>query len=337
MIIIRYLNFKNFNIFFSGICLLFAQYCYSAHFNDAKTSYIFAPGLHSYETQLARYTPQFTAITGEEVSSPKGIHAINQPVTICKFPEIKLQSTKKMFLNPIDWITSAIMTLRNVKCGVQITDSKLGSKYKINGHASDISKINLGQEADIKALTETYNKHIALYPNTDIILFGTSRGAATTFNAMAQKAFPQIKMIVLEGIFDSISHLLRHKYKTTHNFVQAIIARFTSYKPEGISPQSLVTNYPKDLPTLIVSSKKDELVPYCCTEKLYAALKDAGYSKVHFLILENAGHAGYSCDNQQDKDLYESVLHAFYKHYNQSHDQELAQAGALVWQKILAC
>lgn len=332
----KYYLFKNIEFKIALICLLLSNYCYSAKFNDHNTSYIFAPGLNAYETQLAKYTPKFTAITGEKVSSKIGIHVINQPVTICKFPEIKLQSTKKSFLNPIEWISSTIMKIRNSKFGIKITGVKPEDEHTIEGHASDITKINLAQEADINALTETYNKHITQYPDSDVSLFGTSRGAATTFDAIAKNKFPQVKTVVLEGIFDSIPHLLRHKFKLTYNVVKSIISKITSYKPNGICPYSCINEYPKDLPTLIISSKKDELVPYCCSKKLYNKLKKAGYSKVHFLVLENSSHSGYSCDDQKDKEMYESVLHAFYKHYNQAHDPELAKAGEPAWQKILA-
>lgn len=331
----KHLVLKNINFKLILISLLLAHYSYSANFNDHKTSYIFAPGLNAYETQLVKYIPKFTATTREEVSSKIGIHIINQPVTICKFPEIKLQSTKNSFLNPIDWITSTIMKIRNSKFSVKITGIKPECEHTIDAHASDITKINLAQEADINALIETYNKHIAQYPDTDITLFGTSRGAATTFSAIAKNKFPQVKTVVIEGIFDSIPHLLRHKFKLTYNVMKSIISKFTSYKPDGICPYACINEYPKDLPTLIISSKKDELVPYCCTKKLYNKLKKAGYSKVHFLILENSSHAGYSCDNQHDKELYETVLHAFYKHYNQAHDPELAKVGQAAWQMII--
>jgi len=325
---------KNSDFLLTLICLSLSNYCYTAQFTRQKASYLFAPGLTSYETQIARYIPEYTAITGEKISCKNGIHAINEPITICKFPEIKLQSTKNRFKNPVDWTISKLMILRNILCGVEITNTNPDAKYTINGHTAAISKINLAQEADIEALSKSYNKHITEYPDSDVTGFATSRGAATTFSAIAQNKLPLVKIVILEGIFDSIPHLLKHKFKLTYKMVRSIITKVTSYKNNGISPDQSVSTYPKDLPTLLVSSKKDEVVPHCCTKSLYRKLKDRG-CKVHFLVLENAGHSGYSTHNQQDKDLYEQVLHAFYKHYDQAHDPRLAELGSAAWQKIL--
>lgn len=141
----KYFYIKSIKHFFIIVSLASIHYAYSAHFSDHKTSYLFAPGLHSYETQLAKYLPTFTAITGEKISATNGIHVINQPATICKFPEIKLLSTKELFLHPIDVITSSLIRARNHRYGVQIISHEDKTDYEINGHASDLSKINFGQ------------------------------------------------------------------------------------------------------------------------------------------------------------------------------------------------
>jgi len=58
-------------------------------------SYVYAPGMSSTETQLARYCPDFIAATNERVTCSRGIETIQAQVKCCTFAEVNLQSNQE--------------------------------------------------------------------------------------------------------------------------------------------------------------------------------------------------------------------------------------------------
>lgn len=304
--------------------------------NQTGISYIFAPGLTSYETQLARYLPEFKSFTGEKVSCSKGIHAIGDSVTTCRFSEIKLKNTKSYFKNPLDFITSFFIGLRDRKFPTQVKKDAHEIEYTLNSPAINFFNINLGQNTDIEMLKNTYQQHLEKFPNQKVILYGTSRGAATVFNFMAKYRPAEVIAIVLEGIYDEVDHLLKETCGYFNGIAHSFIRLFTAYEANGISPIKSIKDFPKDIPILIISSKRDGTVPFPCAKNMYKQLKIAGHNNVHFLKLKNSSHDSYSFQNDKDRELYEQVIHTFYKHYNLPYDKELAEKGASKWSRILS-
>ena len=101
-----------------------------------------------------------------------------------------------------------------------------------------------------------------------------------------------------------------------------------SYKWNGPSARKYAEIITDDVPLLLVGSLRDGLVAPQCIIYLYKRLIERGHKKVHFLMLQASSHPCYMLDNIEDKELYESVVHAFYKHYNLPHNKEKAQIGA---------
>lgn len=302
--------------------------------NKNNASYIFVPGLTSYETQLARYLPEFTGITGEKISCSNGIHSVGENASTCKFSEIKLKNTKNYFKNPLDFITSFFIGLRDRKFPTQVKKDAHEIEYTLNSPAINFFNINLGQNNDIEMLKNTYQQHLEKFPNQQVVLYGTSRGAATVFNFMAKYKPAEVKAIVLEGIYDNVDHLLKETCGYFNGIAHSFIRLFTAYEANGISPIKSIKDFSKNIPVLIISSKKDEMVPFPCAKNMYKQLKIAGYDNVHFLKLKNSNHDSYSCHNDEDRKLYEEVIHAFYKHHKLPYDQELAEKGAAKWGRI---
>ncbi len=303
------------------------------NFNDTKSySYIFAPGLTSTEMQLAKYLPSFIASTGEKISSRQGIHTINLPISICKFAEIDFQNFKNKskfnIFNPAKYFYYFFNNYLNGKFSVNVKKSKrLKLANTLSSYTILVSKINIGQQEDIKCLSKTYAEHISNYKNTEVILYGASRGAAAAFNFISQFRPKYVKAVILEGIFDSIHDLLFQKVGYFNIVVENLLTLVTSYKKDGISPINNINNIPRNLPILLVTSRVDESVPCQCTINLYNALRSIGRKEVNILILDKSSHVGYICDNIQDKNNYQSVVHAFYRYYGFPHDEELAKRG----------
>ena len=201
--------------------------------------------------------------------------------------------------------------------------------------------LNFGQEADVKALSQAYDVHVKQYGNTDSILYASSRGAAAGINFLAttyhQKKHKYIKAAVLESCFDSMETLLDYIYEklvpfkstaTRNMFKKLFCAIYPEYNPDGLAPISSASAAPHDIPILLITSKKDILVPVESTQKLYYALKESRHPDIYILELNNSSHPRYMMANEDDKRTYEAVVHAFYQKYGLSHNPELAAYGA---------
>lgn len=304
--------------------------------DQERYSYIYSPGMNSTEIQLVKYLPKFIASTGEKVSCNKYIHVVQKPVSTCKFPEVILKPLDriKLFDNPFKSLFFYCRNLQYKKFNVKIRntkDSKL--KYSIATQSIDISKINIGQDADIECLNKTYKLHKEKYPELPIIMYGASRGAATTFNFIAQYQPKEVKAVVLEGVFDSVEHIIKRSFSRIEKIVTKILPKLTSYSPRGPKPIKNLSKYSYDIPTLIVTSKKDMLVPYQCSINLYCSLCNKGHKNIYLLILNNSSHPGYMYEDKQDKHDYLTVVHAFYKHHGLPHNPKLARKGNKKWLK----
>lgn len=319
-----------FNLFFLMQELFAANFTSS---NKKNCSYIFAPGLTSTEMQLAKYLPYFKASTGEIISSNSGIHTVNMPIDICKFAEINFQPLKdkeKMSIfNPSRYLYYFFNNYSSGKFSVNVEkQARLKLAKTLTSYTILVSKINIGQKQDVKCLAKTYSDHIAKFSDNNIILYGASRGAAAVFNFLAKYKPKQVKAVILEGIFDSVHNLLRQKIGFLHHLVENLLMLLTSYKKDGMAPINNVSKIPKDIPILLITSRVDESVPYHCTLNLYRALKANNHEKVYILVLNRSCHVGYICDDKEDKEIYEAVVHAFYKHFNLPYDKNLSKKGS---------
>lgn len=120
------------------------------------------------------------------------------------------------------------------------------------------------------------------------ILWGVSRGTAATFCAFAKYKYPEVKLI---------------------------------------SPLSSVESYPENVPTVCITSKKDNEVPCENTRRIAERLSDKGKNDVYLLELEESSHPSYMFDNSNDRDKYECFIHAIYEKYHLPFDFKLAEQG----------
>jgi len=302
-------------------------------------SYLYAPGMMNTELGMGRYCPEFTASTGEKVVWRSGGQVIGQPHSAVVFPEIDLRKPTYFTLNPITWLINGLrqdlapLALRFMQNNLDFTViDNPDSLLSIANYSFNFGKANLGQKNDIKTLHKAYNKHVQEHPDTGVILYGDSRGAATIFNFIALHKPTQVKAAVLDGIFDTIPHTVKHFAYTDkraceenrlYNIVRFVMG---SYKHDGINQRETAEIIADDVPLLMVISLKDGLVAPQSAFYLYNRLRDRGHQKVHLLVLKNGLHPAYML-HAEDKKIYEPVVHAFYKKYNLPHNAKLAAQG----------
>lgn len=201
---------------------------------------------------------------------------------------------------------------------------------------------SLGQSNEIIALNNAYEQVIKALAtentiNNSVILMGVSRGATTVLNFAGMYRPTQVKALIVESPFDSTRSLVKNilskiyldtiPYATTagHYLLSGI---FWQHSTCGACAIDAIDTIDKELPILLVCSEKDSVVPASSTLLLYKKLRKNGHNKVHIFIVKKSRHARIL--HGPDAQNYQSIVHAFYKKYNLSHDPLLAEKGHLL-------
>lgn len=177
---------------------------------------------------------------------------------------------------------------------------------------------SLGQENDCNRLVAVIKKYCK--DDQKCILQGVSRGASVIIPTLALNPDLPVKAIILESPFDSIDSVLDHivnklgNWNILKKYKYLIFKSIFQYHIKGLyAPIDFVNLVNKDIPILIICSISDHLVPVESSIRLYNALVKAGHTKVHIVILSKGKH-GFLLQGE-DKKIYESAVHSFYKKY----------------------
>lgn len=260
---------------------------------------IFAPGTNSYLPQMCKYTSScIDENKTVRCSKGKSLWDVNKCLCV-QFSEIYRPTDNDSW--DIQMLTMFNKLLQH---GIHYRDSLEGD---ILNYGVDLRKYNLGQEADIQAIQNTYEQSTG-----DILAFGVSRGSCALINWISIHQPDRIKALVLEGCPTSVEDIIQHSTGYLHHAYSIfgkLIPRLTSYKSQGLSAKNNLLQLPKDLPILFITSKNDWVVPWTIPWGLYTTLKENGYN-VHIIILERAGHIDYLSNNPEDTQTY---LEGYYK------------------------
>lgn len=300
------------------------------------TSYVYAPGLFGSPVIIGRYCPYYIAPTGEEIHGTRGGNVLGDgtKITAVVFPEINIDQSGGWFRRTIYPMISRKVFFSLF--GIVVKENTASSKSFFN-YVPEVTRANIGQEADIETLRKHLTEHHTKYFGTKVVMYGDSRGAATTFNLIALD-HPHVACAILEGIFDSIPHLIKHcwRWKSKHVRIEGMLHSLLKtctncYAENGPFPVDYVDKIPLHVPLLLVTSLVDEIVPYQSTMRLYCHLKEHGCTNVHLLVLKNSSHKGYMIG--RDRNVYESCVHAFYRAYGVDYDKNLAGIGQQYFEK----
>ncbi len=183
----------------------------------------------------------------------------------------------------------------------------------------------IGQADDAERLAQEVDKH-----HEPVVLAGESRGASTILNYLGSSLYMQrfrVAAAVLDSPFDKVESVIEHQLDILRlraiidpqNIEKALPYICWRYNPQGMQPiRSLETIEQKDIPTLLICSAQDTIVPPRCSFRLYTKARVLGYAKVHLLALAEGKH-GWIMQGPCG-DLYRSVVHAFYEKYQIGHD-----------------
>lgn len=213
----------------------------------------------------------------------------------------------------------------------------------------DKSKASLGQVTDITAHYERYKALESAFQQgefrakaLDVVVYGVSRGATTTFNALS--AYPvdykSVKLCVLEGPPATVSSVIKAKVgRRLGKFLYRHLGAFVFGDEHQVTREhqaiASVGKFPKHVPLVVVSSQKDEVVPHKNSLNLawgVAAhrieLIDKGeddIAPVYIIQLDEALHNDYTYGS--DGARYQNILHAIYRKHGLPHVAAYANAG----------
>jgi len=308
---------------------------------------IYVPGVLTSQTQITKYTGQkmVRASTEEDMyaiqkNNLAPLDVMPHPWIGQETPDVDLQpfSSWCSLLNPVKITGAAVSWALNWRNGVEIIPATSPSPQSVAFHAPIPSKISIGQEIDIEAI----HNNVQLWRNSEdrkpvLVLQGSSRGTAGIVCASARYQYPELGLIILEGAIDSVENVFHSWAKSIIGpglfargaayGINTLISGITAWRPDGPSPLNHLEEYPENVPTVFVTSKNDRIVPPENTRNIANKLAERGKNDVWLLELEHSDHRNYTYHNAEDRDKYESFLHAIYRRYDLEHQPHLADRG----------
>ena len=311
--------------------------------NDCQT--IFYPGMSCSQSQAAKYMGQrgFISTTNEHVKCTASTIDVIHKIYPTKINEVEFNKSYCSLLNPITSAYAILSYFSNWKNGISVMPLKHSNKPSLGTvkyHTVNYDKISIGQKNDITSHFENFNKwNLDSTASSFAILYGVSRGAATTFNALTCNEYDtsKIKLVILEGCPDNINELLQYRYgDTLGKFAgKFVLPNITSYNPDYPSPSDRIANFPANVPVIFISSKADHQVPLKFTKKIAEDLSKRKKNDVYFLELEQSSHPNYMFDDKKDARDYQTMIHAAYKKYDLAHIPALAEQGEELLERSL--
>lgn len=299
--------------------------------HENTTKYLLAPGFCMSERNAAYYCDHYHAKSGEVILSKSSMEVLPSSCSSFNFPEVCL--TEKS-VSIISRLLSRVQQLALCIHDWLRETAVQGSydQHTVARHWINIESIDLGQEKDVAILSSEYDQ---LENTNSIVLYGISRGAATTFIFMSSeyynKSAARVKLVILEGCYDTLFHVFDHISGVKHWVYERFAERYLpAFIEERIEPIDFVGKFPRDVPILFVTSAQDTTVSSCCTKTLCNKLVESGHQQVYLVELHSSGHIGYFCHNKEDVEKYQSTVHALYKFYNLPYIEEYAQKGEVL-------
>jgi dienelactone hydrolase len=203
-------------------------------------------------------------------------------------------------VNPLHWLTMLATSLKHS------WDGAVGAP----AHYLRFLSMEMAGETNVRHFLAAVRACVIDNPDKKIVLFGTSRGAATVFVGLARmpkELRERVAFAVLEGIPDSTDHVLEAR-SPFPNLSKALV-RLLGLKTG--SPLEVAGNYPRDVPTVFVTSAADKRVPSECSLRVIRALEERGLKPMH-LELQNADHSSYSVHNPRDQMSYRGLFDYLY-------------------------
>jgi len=279
---------------------------------------VFCPGHGSTKHQATKYVGKedvYIKINGEIID-------------IVNIPTNNLQFLYNIFIsndfndigygysyNPIHYLSKSLHWTTNYFYNIHGT-THLPHNY--------LTEFNVGGKQDVEnylsEIRDCLNKTKSIQ-NSNIVLFGASRGASTIIIALThlnQEEINRIKLVILEAPFDTVPNVIRSRYGALlAPSILYALKNYAKYDDNQESPLDAVSSskFPINLPLGFITSKVDNIVPCYHTMKLINILKSRGHDRIHHIELENSHHSNMTLNNENDIKSYYEFVHKLYNKY----------------------
>ena len=185
------------------------------------------------------------------------------------------------------------------------------------------SQLNIAGPRDVTQCANAIRACIKKHPDERIVLFGTSRGAATVLITLANLTRYErshIGLVVAEAPFASVPSVLHATMPLaplTAPLLMWVLTFFGEFRETQPSPLGTVNSeaFPLDIPLVFVTSETDSTVPVNETQQLIDVLKKRSHAALHHIELKRSHHSAMSLDNEADTRIYTEKLHDLYREY----------------------
>ena len=187
---------------------------------------------------------------------------------------------------------------------------------------------SLAQENEIAAFKDAFDDvcqeiEYQTGRTPQIVLTGVSRGASSIITFMATHNPQNVCALVLESPFDAVHSIIRgilkkvgishaeRLEKFVHSLATKPYKKYDRFAPTPLDMIPFIQN--KDLPILIICSKKDELIPWDSSYRLHEEFKKHNFTNVHIFVSSHGKHVRILEDRCAN--LYKQAADTFYQRY----------------------
>ena len=286
---------------------------------------VYYPGFTAPRSQAAKYVAHEDGVTvlgpdeeGEGETSPlyvarvKGAPRLLHNVFPAREPP---ELYRGWTLNPIGWVQYTIDSSR----------TKVLTIENCPGSMMSLTRVNMGGRHDQAECRRTIVKAVEVAKTTGkkIVLFGTSRGAATILSTALQlpaELAKWVALVICEAPFDSVNNIVT-KSSWFPKITLGLLRGVGTVEADGIHPDPLQVistlspdkPIPLKCPFVFVSSGGDRRVPASHVQNATDALiKAQPQLEVLQLKLESSHHSLFSMDNSKDQAKYLAFMKEVY-------------------------
>lgn len=191
---------------------------------------------------------------------------------------------------------------------------------RINGpsHITHITRWSVGGKEDVDQFLENIKKMIDNNSGKKIVVFGPSRGGATTLigiSCLPKRYQEKISLVIVESPFTTFPDVLNSWPCLRYlSFIQLdLLSRIGRYKHNQLTPLEAIHGIPNNIPLAFITSNIDKTVPEKLTLKLLGKVKER--PNTYHCSLDNSHHIGMPTCNLSDQKKYYEFVEDLYKKY----------------------
>ena len=275
---------------------------------------IYFQGNNAPRTQACKYAGKAgldvrtTKNEVEHVYNPDAPHLLHNLFLYNELNDIEYGCT----WNPCHWLSGAVQKAGVWYYNVYGTSCTPHNKWSV---------LNLAGTEDVTQYVNAIKDCIRQHPEKKIVLFGTSRGAATLITTLSVLTTPQlshIKLAIAEAPFATVESVLYDTWPSPMvPCILGLLEWYTQFRREQWSPLDAVrsASFPLQVPLLFVTSEIDKMVPVCNTMQLIDVLQSKEHPDLHHLKLQRSHHSTMSIDDAEDQEAYLNQVRRLYRKY----------------------